>query len=214
MIKQRATTEFEKAQRREKLLDAAIEIFFQKGFHATRLEDIAKQAGLSKGTLYLYFENKESIFLALIERLALSSVHKLTQHLQDFDESEQSIEKIFSGLFDEIIYILVDTQLPKLIKIMIGDSQNFPVIVQHYKQNIIDVALSQLALFLEKAHQKKLLNVPEPIITAQIIISPFILSVLMQVLFFGEDKQADRARVQALLKIHQKMLINYLTVAK
>ena len=40
MIKQRATTEFEKAQRREKLLDAAIEIFFQKGFHATRLEDI------------------------------------------------------------------------------------------------------------------------------------------------------------------------------
>lgn len=97
---------------------------------------------------------------------------------------------------------------------MIGDSQNFPVIVQHYKQNIIDVALSQLALFLEKAHQKKLLNVPEPIITAQIIISPFILSVLMQVLFFGEDKQADRARVQALLKIHQKMLINYLTVAK
>ena len=54
--------------------------------------------------------------------------------------------------------------------------------------------MSQLALFLEKAHQKKLLNVPEPIITAQIIISPFILSVLMQVLFFGEDKQVDRAR--------------------
>lgn len=36
----------------------------------------------------------------------------------------------------------------------------------------------------------------------------------MQVLFFGEDKQADRARIQALLQIHQKMLINYLTVAK
>lgn len=213
-MKQRATTEFEKTQRREKLLDAAIEIFFQKGFHATRLEDIAKQAGLSKGILYLYFENKEAIFLALIERLALGNVQKLTQLLNNFDKTEQSIEKIFKGFFDEIIYILVDTQLPKLIKIMIGDSQNFPVIVQHYKQNIIDVALSQLALFLEKAHQKKLLNVPEPIITAQIIISPFILSVLMQVLFFGEDKQADRARVQALLKIHQKMLINYLTVAK
>lgn len=55
---------------------------------------------------------------------------------------------------------------------------------------------------------------PEPIITAQIIISPFILSVLMQVLFFGEDKQVDRARVQALFQIHQKMLINYLTVVK
>ena len=54
-MKQRATTEFEKTQRREKLLDAAIEIFFQKGFHATRLEDIAKQAGLSKGISYLYF---------------------------------------------------------------------------------------------------------------------------------------------------------------
>ena len=213
-MKQRATTEFEKTQRREKLLDAAIEIFFQKGFHATRLEDIAKQAGLSKGILYLYFENKEAIFLALIERLALGNVQKLTQLLNNFDKTEQSIEKIFKGFFDEITYILVDTQLPKLIKIMIGDSQNFPIIVEHYKQNVINVALSQLALFLEKAHQKKLLNVPEPMLTAQLIIAPFILSVLMQVLFFGEDKQADRARVQALLKIHQKMLINYLTVAK
>ena len=214
MIKQRATTEFEKAQRREKLLDAAIEIFFQKGFHATRLEDIAKQAGLSKGTLYLYFENKEAIFLALIERLALGNVQKLTQLLNNFDKTEQSIEKIFKGFFDEITYILVDTQLPKLIKIMIGDSQNFPIIVEHYKQNVINVALSQLALFLEKAHQKKLLNVPEPIITAQIIISPFILSVLMQVLFFGEDKQADRARIQALLQVHQKILMNYLTATQ
>lgn len=214
MIKQRATTEFEKAQRREKLLDAAIEIFFQKGFHATRLEDIAKQAGLSKGILYLYFENKEAIFLALIERLALGNVQKLTQLLNNFDKTEQSIEKIFKGFFDEITYILVDTQLPKLIKIMIGDSQNFPIIVEHYKQNVINVALSQLALFLEKAHQKKLLNVPEPMLTAQLIIAPFILSVLMQVLFFGEDKQADRARIQALLQIHQKILINYLTVAK
>ena len=214
MMKQRATTEFEKTQRREKLLDAAIEIFFQKGFHATRLEDIVKQAGLSKGILYLYFENKEAIFLALIERLALGNVQKLTQLLNNFDKTEQSIEKIFKGFFDEITYILVDTQLPKLIKIMIGDSQNFPIIVEHYKQNVINVALSQLALFLEKAHQKKLLNVPEPMLTAQLIIAPFILSVLMQVLFFGEDKQADRARVQALLKIHQKMLINYLTVAK
>ena len=213
-MKQRATTEFEKTQRREKLLDAAIEIFFQKGFHATRLEDIAKQAGLSKGILYLYFQNKEAIFLALIERLALGNVQKLTQLLNNFDKTEQSIEKIFKGFFDEITYILVDTQLPKLIKIMIGDSQNFPIIVEHYKQNVINVALSQLALFLEKAHQKKLLNVPEPMLTAQLIIAPFILSVLMQVLFFGEDKQADRARIQALLQIHQKMLINYLTVAK
>ncbi len=188
--------------------------FFQKGFHATRLEDIAKQAGLSKGILYLYFENKEAIFLALIERLALGNVQKLTQLLNNFDKTEQSIEKIFKGFFDEITYILVDTQLPKLIKIMIGDSQNFPIIVEHYKQNVINVALSQLALFLEKAHQKKLLNVPGPMLTAQLIIAPFILSVLMQVLFFGEDKQADRARIQALLQVHQKILMNYLTATQ
>lgn len=169
---------------------------------------------MSKGILYLYFENKEAIFLALIERLALGNVQKLTQLLNNFDKTEQSIEKIFKGFFDEITYILVDTQLPKLIKIMIGDSQNFPIIVEHYKQNVINVALSQLALFLEKAHQKKLLNVPEPMLTAQLIIAPFILSVLMQVLFFGEDRQADRARIQALLQVHQKILMNYLTATQ
>ena len=157
----------------------------------------------------------------LVEYFDVLKVDKKDEELHLFFEEKNQLPLEFKnvkhsskGFFDEITYILVDTQLPKLIKIMIGDSQNFPIIVEHYKQNVINVALSQLALFLEKAHQKKLLNVPEPMLTAQLIIAPFILSVLMQVLFFGEDKQADRARIQALLQVHQKILMNYLTATQ
>jgi AcrR family transcriptional regulator len=55
-----------KEARPGELLAAALDLFVARGYAATRLEDVAQQAGVSKGTLYLYFENKEALFKAVI----------------------------------------------------------------------------------------------------------------------------------------------------
>jgi AcrR family transcriptional regulator len=57
-----------KAELREKIIQAAIESFSQSGYDRTKMEDIAKRLGLSKGTLYLYFKSKEDLFIAICER--------------------------------------------------------------------------------------------------------------------------------------------------
>ncbi len=55
-----------KESRPNELLEAALELFVERGFAATRLEDVASRAGVSKGTLYLYFESKEELFKAVV----------------------------------------------------------------------------------------------------------------------------------------------------
>ena len=64
-----------KAEIKEKIIQAAVESFAQTGFDRTKMEDIAKRLGLSKGTLYLYFKSKEDLFLAICERnMCMASV--------------------------------------------------------------------------------------------------------------------------------------------
>ena len=68
---QRARSEAAKDTRRQALLTAALDEFFERGFAAARMDDIARRAGFSKGTLYLYFDSKEALFASLIETFAL-----------------------------------------------------------------------------------------------------------------------------------------------
>ena len=73
----RARSEDAKDERRQLLLSAALDEFFERGFSAARIEDIAQRASLSKGTVYLYFDSKEALFLALIEDLATPNIEQI-----------------------------------------------------------------------------------------------------------------------------------------
>lgn len=66
---QRSRAEAARERRRERLLDAALEVFARSGYHGTRVSDIIEEAGVARGTFYLYFESKSAIFLELIDRL-------------------------------------------------------------------------------------------------------------------------------------------------
>src|SRR5688572_7577748 len=55
---------------RERILDAALNIFSASGYHDTRMDDVVKEAGTSKGSIYFYFPNKEKLFIALVDQFA------------------------------------------------------------------------------------------------------------------------------------------------
>src|SRR5205814_4187837 len=63
-----------KDARPEEIISAALEVFADRGFAATKLEDVARRAGVTKGTIYLYFENKEALFKALIRQTIVSVI--------------------------------------------------------------------------------------------------------------------------------------------
>ena len=78
-------------ERKSQILDAAMEIFAKKGFHKTRMSDIAESSGLSKGSLYWYFDSKDAIILKLIDRVFEFEFKDLTALLSDVRSVEERL---------------------------------------------------------------------------------------------------------------------------
>ena len=118
MKPKRAIDEAAKEQREQDILYAALSLFAEQGFHATKMADIAAKIGLSKGTLYLYFANKEDLFRALITRFAATEMMRMIALL----DGEEDIDRALVLLYEEMIVILRDSPLPKLIRVLISEA--------------------------------------------------------------------------------------------
>ena len=123
-----------KEARPSELTAAALELFVEKGFAATRLEDIAARAGVSKGTLYLYFDSKEALFKAVIQEGILPAVAEgeaiLARHAGSaFDLLERILENWWNRIGD--------THLSGVSKLMISEARNFPEVAQFCYENVI-----------------------------------------------------------------------------
>ena len=113
-----------KEARPGEIVDAALEVFAEKGFAAAKLDDIASRAGISKATLYLYFETKEEIFRA-VARAAVSSL------LQAFEGQAEGFDVPFVELAPRILSraarMMAVGRVPAIARMVIGESRNFPI---------------------------------------------------------------------------------------
>lgn len=194
----RAISDNEKEQRREAIILAALEEFYQNGFKASKMDDIAKRVNVSKGTLYLYFKSKEDVFIAVIESVAKPRISMLQHTLGQ-------AETVFAGLtslFDMAPYIICQTAMPKLIKVLISDAFVFPEIVKNYRQQVIDQGLNALTTLLKKGQRDKEINLDDAEMTARLIIAPLIFSVIWKVVF--EATSDTTLDVHALFAQHKK----------
>lgn len=123
-----------KEDRPGELAAAALELFVEKGFAATRLEDVAARAGVSKGTLYLYFDSKEALLKAVIQSAVVPAVvqgEELVNHFQGTaSELVREIVRAWWRLF-------AGTKLGGIPKLMISEASNFPELAQYYHDNVI-----------------------------------------------------------------------------
>ena len=92
-----------KAARPQEILDAALSLFAEKGFAATRLEEIAARAGVSKGTIYLYFESKEAVFKALVQEKLASRIDGFAEMLRAFEGSSSELLTLILRNFGTIV---------------------------------------------------------------------------------------------------------------
>jgi AcrR family transcriptional regulator len=123
-----------KEARPQELLEAALNLFVERGYAATRLDDVARQAGVSKGTLYLYFTNKEELFKAVVRE-------NLFPALTEAEEIIGHYEGTSAELFREFILKwwekIGDTKLSGITKLMMAESGNFPEVTQFYHDEVI-----------------------------------------------------------------------------
>jgi AcrR family transcriptional regulator len=129
-----AKRERRKEARPGELLDAALELFVEKGFAATRSEEVAARAGVSKGTLFLYFPSKEELFKAVV-RENLSG--RFTEWNQEFEEFEGTTADMVRHCMHMWWERIGATRASGITKLMISEARNFPELAAFYQQEVI-----------------------------------------------------------------------------
>lgn len=131
---QRPPRQRRKEARPSELTAAALELFVEKGFAATRLDVVAGRAGVSKGTLYLYFDSKEALFKAVVEDAVVPLLQAAKLEIALFKGSSADLlRRLIFGWWEQI----GGTRLSGLPKLIISEAQNFPDVAQFYHDQVI-----------------------------------------------------------------------------
>lgn len=129
-----AKRERRKEARPGELLEAALDLFVEKGFAATRSEEVAARAGVSKGTLFLYFQSKEELFKAVvIENLA----GRFSEWNREFDEYEGSTADMLRYCMRMWWEKVGATKASGLTKLMMSEGRNFPELADFYRREVV-----------------------------------------------------------------------------
>lgn len=200
----RARTLEAKDERRQAFLTAALDEFFERGFAAARMDDIARRAGLSKGALYLYFESKEALFTALIDTIAAPNVERLERAAA----AAPSAAAALHALMTLAPRLIRDTPLPRVAKVILADSRAFPDVVRRYRTQIVDRVLGIVAGILARGQESGELAVEDPKLTARLVVAPVILSAIWRVVF--EIDPEAKVDLDALFAQHERMLLRAL----
>ena len=200
----RARSDEAKDERRLALLNAALDEFFEKGFTATRMHDIARRANLSKGALYLYFDSKEAMFRALLETFAMPNLERIEQ----IATGAGSLRETLAGFRQFAPYLVRHTRLPRLMKVMIGDSHLFPDTVRALRQDLVEQVIRLISDMLRRARDAGEAEVDNPELTARVFMGPVILSALWQAIF--NSRSEAEIDLERLFQIHERMMLKAL----
>jgi AcrR family transcriptional regulator len=180
----RPSRERRKESRPSELLAAALELFVERGFSATRLEDVAARAGVSKGTLYLYFTGKEDLFKAVVRGGILPAIAKAEVLVGEFaGGAGELLRAVVSGMWSNVGSTLL-SGIPKLI---IAESGNFPDLARFYYKEVILRGLALMGAILERGIRQGEFRRLDVAPTARAMMGPLVLMMLWRHSFQGHE---------------------------
>src|SRR5690606_34614591 len=123
-----------KEARPGELLDAALDLFVERGFAATRLDEVAARAGVSKGTLYLYFASKEDLFKAVVRQNIVPLIESFEREVAAWQAgSAELLRAFFEGWWTRF----GATKLAGIAKLVVGEAGNFPELALFFQQEVV-----------------------------------------------------------------------------
>jgi len=167
------------AERRQAIVEAALEEFVARGFTATRLDDIARRAGVAKGTIYLHFKDKESMFEELIRTAIVPLVGRLTGPPPMGASIRETIERTALTFIQEI----VSTPRADIVRLIIAEGARFPAIADFYYREVISRGLAGMRALIELAVARGEIREVQLARFPQIMIAPAIVAVIWKSLF-------------------------------
>ncbi|WP_454017944.1 TetR/AcrR family transcriptional regulator [Azospirillum sp. Marseille-Q6669] len=186
-----------KEARPREIVDAALTVFGERGFAAARLEDVAAQAGVSKGTLYLYFPNKEELFKAVVREAILPNLDMAERLLAGAQGPSFAVLETLLTLFATRILKSRAGAIPKLV---IAEAGNFPDLARFYYDEVIRRAFALLTAVLERGVARGEFRPVDVESTVRLIVAPMLMSALWRSSF--EALEGRPPDVAALLAAH------------
>jgi AcrR family transcriptional regulator len=139
-----------KEARPDEILAAALESFAERGFAATRLDDVAARAGISKGTLYLYFKGKEELFEAVVRARLLPNLERLEALVRTFEgPSGPLLERLLLTMAD-----VMGSQVGAIPKLVIAEAGNFPDLARFYLDEVVRRGLRLIGTILRRGIER------------------------------------------------------------
>jgi len=188
-----------KQARPSEIIGAALAVFVEKGFADAKLDDIAHRAGISKGTLYLYFETKEELFRA-VARSAVAS------HLEAIENTAEA----FNGPFAELAPMLLSraavmmsgAQLPAMARMVIGESRRFPDLARVWHNDVVAHVIRMVSGIVARGQARGEVMPGDPRLHAFSLVGPLVMAMLFREVF--GDVGADSPDLQVLAGQHAR----------
>jgi AcrR family transcriptional regulator len=166
--------------RPDEVLDAALELFMEKGFATTRVEDIARRAGISKGAVYLYFPSKEAILEGLVRRAVVPIANNALNAISNFQgDPRQAISAVLRMLAGK----LTDPRTLAIPKLIMREVINFPELAAMYRREVLDNVVPVMIAVLERGMADGYLRRLDAELTVRSVIGPVMMHLLMAEVF-------------------------------
>ena len=187
-------------ERRKAILDAALEIFSSEGFEAARLDDVARKAGVAKGTLYLYFPDKEALF----EQLLASFAEPILAHFKMLAADEtRPVPVILGKILDFVQTEVLGSKRERIFRLVIAEGPRFPAIAAFYYRQIISPGREIIRALAARGINRG--ELPNDALERfpQLFFAP----ILVAVIWNGMFSKFDELDVAAMFAEHRKIML-------
>jgi AcrR family transcriptional regulator len=181
-----------KEDRPQEITEAALQAFAKKGYAATRVDDVAKRAGVSKGLLYLYFKTKEELFKSVVRSFVVPRIETLSRIIES---SDMSSEEFLRGPFLDFARQLPGSPVGVIVRLMIAEGPKHPDLVQFYWDNVVSRGIATITELLQRGVRSG--EFRDTAVARQPIL--FVMPVLVSIIFtllFGKERLDSRLLIE------------------
>jgi AcrR family transcriptional regulator len=186
------------AERRQAIVDAALAEFSAKGFATARLEDIAARAGVGKGTIYLYFADKESLFQELVR----TSIVPIVGRLVSPPSGEVSARIVFERFIETFVTEVYQTRRGDIIRLVMAEGPRFPALAEFYYREVVSRGIGGMQMLIQYGISRGEIVNPAIIKHPQLLVAPAMIAVVWHGLF-GKLAPLD---VRAMFEVHVDLI--------
>lgn len=198
----RETRRRRKAERRQEIIEAAFCEFSRNGYATTTLERIAERAGVTKGTIYVYFENKEHLFISMVREFTKAAHENVRELYETHDGSTAELLRAqFSFMYQHLVG---DKRRREVVRMLIAESSRFPELADRYYEEILRPCLDVLGQVFERGIDRGEIRRSAIVDTPQVVMAPIAL-VDLWMMMFDERQPLD---LKTYFDAHLELVLN------